>query len=369
MDYESLDYNRYRWNRMLLTGFWAILIISLFLEGLYLTITEMPAGSFIPKFIVKPTILQLTALLFAETALKVLKGKYQDYILILTSALLAYILVYIHDSVNFLLLALFMPVIVSIFYFQPRKLVFALGNTLLSVYVMYLANEFMHREISLVGLTTITVMFSAFSLVAWGIIMRGRELMSNLKSYYESNQQLLVKTIWMDKMVKTDALTDLYNHMTFHEYFEKLIEQHEQHNLPLQLALIDIDNFKQINDTYGHRAGDSVLREVAEMIRSKANSNDFVARYGGEEFAMLFTDKSKADALSVVEQIRQKISEKPHDALGGKPVTVSIGFGEYTLGDGKERFFTQVDTALYKAKSSGKNKTVVAIESLESQLA
>ena len=180
-----------------------------------------------------------------------------------------------------------------------------------------------------------------------------------LQSSYESHQQLLVKTVWMDKLTKTDALTDLYNHMTFHEYFEKLIEQHEQNSLPLQLAIFDIDNFKQVNDMFGHRAGDAVLQRVSELIRSKASTNDFVARYGGEEFAILFTDKLKMEALKLVEQIRQEIAQAPHELQQGKPVTVSVGFAEYIAGEGKEHFFNRVDDALYKAKNPERIKPLL----------
>ena len=193
---------------------------------------------------------------------------------------------------------------------------------------------------------------------------RGRELMLYLQSSYESHQQLLVKTVWMDKLTKTDALTDLYNHMTFHEYFEKLIEQHEQNSLPLQLAILDIDHFKLVNDMFGHRAGDAVLQRVSEPIRTKVSANDFVARYGGEEFAILFTDKLKMEALKLVEQIRQDIAQAPHELQQGKSVTVSVGFAEYATGEGKEHFFNRADDALYKAKTTGKNKTVIATESL-----
>ncbi|MFC5652388.1 GGDEF domain-containing protein [Paenibacillus solisilvae] len=370
MDYESIDYNRYRWNRMLLNVFWIILILTILLEFLYLiTITEIPAFEFFTNFMLKPSALQLVVLLLTETALRVLKGKYQDYILILTSALLAVIIVEIHNSINYLLLALFLPVMVSIFYFHPKKLIFALCNTLMSLYGLYWSNTWMNDDITLVGLTTITVMFCVFSLIAWGILRRGRELMIYLKSSFESHQELLVKTIWMDKLTKTDALTDLYNHMTFHEYFEELIEQHEQNSLPLQLAIFDIDNFKQVNDMYGHRAGDAVLQQVSELIRKKTCANDFVARYGGEEFAILFTDKLKMEALKVVEQIRLDIAQAPHELQQGKTVTVSIGFAEYESGEGKEHFFNRADDALYKAKSTGKNKTVIAAEPFESHLA
>ncbi|BBH21613.1 hypothetical protein Back11_29580 [Paenibacillus baekrokdamisoli] len=369
MDYESIEYNRYRWNRMLLNGFWCILIITILLEGMYLTITKEPFLAFITNYMLEPTILQLSLLLIAETAFRVLKGKYQDYIIILTSALLAFIIVYIHNSINYLLLALFLPVMVSVFYFHPKKLIFALCNTMISLYVMYWTNDWMNEDITLVGLSTITVMFLSFSLIAWGILRRGRELMIYLKSYYESNQQLLVKTVWMDKLTKTDALTDLYNHMTFHEYFEELIKQHEDNDLPLQLAIFDIDNFKKVNDLFGHRAGDAVLQRVSELIRSKVSAHDFVARYGGEEFAILFTEKAKLEAFNLVEQIRLEVSQAPHELQQGRPVTVSVGFAEYESGEGKEHFFNRADQALYKAKNMGKNQTVIASGTLESQLA
>lgn len=360
MDYETLDYNRSRWNRMLLNAFWFILLISILLEGLYLTISEVPSDVFIIDYIVIPTLIQLGIILLSEAGLRLLKPKYQDYVIILTSSLLAFVLAYIHDSINFLLLALFLPVIVSVYYFHTRKLVFALSNTLLSVNVLYFFNEAVNSTITYVGLTTIIVMFSIFSLIAWGILLRGRELMGHLKTYFESNQQLLVKTIWMDKLSKMDALTELYNHMTFHEYFEKLIEQHERNDLPLQLAILDIDNFKRVNDTYGHRAGDAVLKRVSELIRSNTCMNDFAARYGGEEFAILFTDKSRADALEVVEGLRQEIASTPYEELNNTPVTVSIGFAEYSSNEGKEYFFNRVDEALYSAKNTGKNKTVIS---------
>ncbi|MCQ6558667.1 GGDEF domain-containing protein [Paenibacillus mendelii] len=368
MDFESLDYKRSRWNRMLLNGFWFILVLTIILEFLYLTVSDISNTSFMTDYILRPSIIQLSVMFLAECGLKLLKGKYQDYILIFTSAILASVIVIIHNSINYLLLALFLPVMVSIFYFHTRKLLFAFGNTLSSLYVLYGINDPMREDLSLVSLTTITVMFTAFTLVAWGIILRGKELMNHLKSYFESNQQLLVKTIWMDKLAKTDALTELYNHMTFHEFFEKLIEQHERNQLPLQLALLDIDNFKHVNDTYGHRAGDRVLKQVADMIRSRASMNDFVARYGGEEFAVLFTDKSADDAYALVETIRQAIGSYLHEALDGKPVTVSIGFAPYFDGEGKERFFNRVDEALYKAKNSGKNKTIIASEPFDSKL-
>ena len=174
MDYESIDYNRYRWNRMLLNVFWIILIITIILESMYWYNYQMPAFEFFTNYMLKPSVLQLALLLLAETAFRVLKGKFQDYILILTSALLAVIIVDIHNSINYLLLALFMPVMVSIFYFHPKKLFFALGTTLVSLYALYWTKAWMNDDITLVGMLQSQSCFRIF-INCFGDIEAGRK--------------------------------------------------------------------------------------------------------------------------------------------------------------------------------------------------
>jgi len=360
MDYESMDFNRLRWNRMMLSGLWLLVFITISLESLYVATNDLITDTFVSSIIFKPAIVQLLLLLVTEAGLKWFQRRYQDHILIVASSVIAAAIVYMHDSFEYLLLALFLPVMMSIFYFQSKKMLFALISAMTSMYLLYAMSPSMRAELSAVSLITITVIFLSFSLIAWGIILRGKELMNHLKSSFESNRQLLVKTIVMDKLTKTDALTELYNHISFHEFFERSIEQHERNHLALQLAIIDIDNFKQINDRYGHRAGDAVLQHVAKTIQTVASLNDFAARYGGEEFAVLFTDKPLSESYDLAEQIRATISNLTHDELGGQSVTVSVGFGDYLAGEGKERFFNRVDEALYKAKNSGKNRIVLA---------
>ncbi|MFD0717546.1 GGDEF domain-containing protein [Paenibacillus sp. GCM10027626] len=369
MDYETLDCNRKRWNRYLLNGFWLIIFLTIILECAHLAFENTANQSFAFADYTQPILIQLLILLLAECCFKVIQGKYQDYILIFISVIIAATIVYTYHSLTYLLFAPFLPVMVSIFYFQGKKLLFALVNAISSIYILYAISPSMRTAFSYVSLITITIMFLSFSLIAWGIIMRGKEMMAHLRTSVESNQQLLVQTVVMDKLSKTDSLTELYNHMSFHEFFEKSIEQHERNRLALQLALIDIDNFKHINDAYGHRAGDAVLQWVSKTIQSLASPNDFSARYGGEEFAVLFTDKSLEDAYEIVERMRKTISGQHHEVLGGKPVTVSIGIAPYNSGEGKEIFFNRVDEALYKAKNSGKNKTVLAAGPFESRLA
>lgn len=126
----------------------------------------------------------------------------------------------------------------------------------------------------------------------------------------------------------------------------------------LQLAIIDIDNFKRVNDTYGHWTGDIVLKQVASILQESITSNDFVARYGEEEFAVIFIGKSIQEITDMLEAIRYLIEKTTFPELDGKSVTVSIGVQPYVKNEGKASLFKFADAHLYTAKVTGKNKIV-----------
>ncbi|QJC53213.1 diguanylate cyclase [Paenibacillus albicereus] len=358
MDDQLLDFTRARWNRMLMNGFWCLLVLMVILEGLFLIfITPLAPDVFLRRYMLLPTSLHLSVLVLTELCLRFLEERLRDYSLLAASSLLTFIIVDINIEIGYIIPALFLPVLVSIFYFSSRKLIAAAILSLTTLYSLYFFNRSL--DISVVGILSLTAMLGAFCLIAWGVISRGKEMRSYYIHAAKSNQELLVKNILMDKLAKTDALTELYNHITFHEYLDKLIEHHDATSMPLQLALIDIDNFKSVNDQFGHRAGDSVLKQVADLVRSQAGMNDFVARYGGEELALIFTDKSADKSLQLLETIRHNIEAASYEELGSRKITVSIGFADY-LGEGKEQFFVRTDQALYAAKSQGKNRIVTA---------
>lgn len=359
MSLPSLEFNQQRWNRMLIQSFWAVLILSVVLECIFLTITELSTEEFVNSYILKPTIILATIVLLAESGVRWLT-KHHDYILISSSTLIIITIVSIHSSLEYLLFFLFFPIIISIFYFQYKKLLYALLNTGIALFALYTCDTDFNGNISVLSLLTMISTLLVYSCIAFGILARGKEILMYLQTSYESNQELLVRTILMDKLAKTDALTDTYNHMAYHEFKDNLVEQAEIGRTVLHLAILDIDNFKSVNDTYGHRAGDVVLRKVAEIARMKTGSNDIVARYGGEEFALLFTEKSFQEVYDLIEDIRETIASTTHEALEGLNVTVSLGLNQYTPGMGKEAFFQDADAALYEAKHSGKNRTALA---------
>jgi diguanylate cyclase (GGDEF)-like protein len=182
----------------------------------------------------------------------------------------------------------------------------------------------------------------------------------NIESVTRDKQELLIRNAITEKMAHTDSLTDMYNHRTFQEYFDQVVVMHSQQNKhKLQLAIIDIDDFKKLNDTYGHAIGDIVLKRVANKIKSLVTADDIPSRYGGEEFAIIFTNKDISIAYNILENIRRSIErEKIREAETN--VTISIGLHEYIDDEGKQSSFVKADEALYTAKHTGKNKTVVA---------
>lgn len=162
----------------------------------------------------------------------------------------------------------------------------------------------------------------------------------------------------LERMAVTDGLTGLYNHKHSWERLEQECAKATRYKRHLSLAMIDIDDFKRINDTRGHRYGDEVLQKTSKMILSSLRSCDVVGRYGGEEFIVLFPETSLDNAVIAAEKIRQSVEDAVAQN-GDSKITVSIGLAEF---DGKEsagEFLSRSDAMLYEAKRKGKNTVAV----------
>jgi diguanylate cyclase (GGDEF)-like protein len=173
----------------------------------------------------------------------------------------------------------------------------------------------------------------------------------------------------MELLAITDGLTQLYNHKHFQVVLEKEIERSKRYKRPVSLLILDIDHFKQFNDTYGHPVGDLVLREIAQAIREKLRANDFAARYGGEEFAVIVPENNEQGALQTAERIRQTIEKKV--ILSGNDklhVTISIGCACYPTHATEQRdLIDKADKALYYSKENGRNRASVFAKGMESE--
>jgi diguanylate cyclase (GGDEF)-like protein len=166
----------------------------------------------------------------------------------------------------------------------------------------------------------------------------------------------------VSRQAVTDELTGLANHGRFQELLTTEMEQMRRYHHPVGLIMIDIDNFKSVNDTYGHQQGDVVLREVARVLRESSREADAPARYGGEELALILPHTDLEGAYAIAERVRNAIGSLriPRlDHAGSLQVTASLGVAATSTGE-KDALIAEADTALYTAKRSGKNRTVRA---------
>lgn len=180
--------------------------------------------------------------------------------------------------------------------------------------------------------------------------------------YTTSSKNLEIKEYQkkLKNLADTDALTELYNRRYFYKMANHFLELSKRNHEPISVCMIDIDNFKKINDSYGHQEGDSVIKALSKELLSLTRSSDMVARYGGEEFIVLFPNTNIKGALTIAEKICFTIEniekEKYNISLN---FTVSIGVSEYQSNQSLDEFINRADYALYNAKNSGKNRVCI----------
>lgn len=186
------------------------------------------------------------------------------------------------------------------------------------------------------------------------------------------NTQIVELNLKLKEQAERDGLTGIYNRRFFNEYFaiemERALNQYthklkEKQQMNFGVAILDIDDFKKVNDTYGHLSGDSVLKQIVEIIKKVTFSRDIVCRYGGEEFAIIFTKTDKEGAIRASEKIRQEVENYEFafsDEKKDGHLTVSVGFASFDADwDMQNKDIIQIaDKRLYIAKANGKNKVV-----------
>lgn len=158
----------------------------------------------------------------------------------------------------------------------------------------------------------------------------------------------------------TDPLTGLPNREAYSEKVHEEMLRWQRYERPLTLAVLDIDFFKKINDSYGHQTGDKVLKVVSQSVAKRLREVDFMARFGGEEFVLLLPETSVEDALGMLNRTRERLAKTPMRYKEQKiNVTVSIGIAGFGDGDNGETVFARADKALYDAKEGGRNQCCV----------
>lgn len=169
----------------------------------------------------------------------------------------------------------------------------------------------------------------------------------------------LMRSKMLRSRMMRDSLTNLYNHTMIHHQLEREIQIADRYKRDLSVVMIDIDNFKSVNDIYGHQAGDVILRDLSSFLQKSLRKSDLIGRYGGEEFLLILPEMNKDEAYEIVNDLREQFSRKPH-LLDDRDiyVTFSAGISNYPEVKEVDDLVKAADNALYKAKDRGRNKVV-----------
>ncbi len=188
-----------------------------------------------------------------------------------------------------------------------------------------------------------------------------QSMQEKMKSLETQTLQLKKLVIEKNKLAMFDALTGIPNRLSYEKKSAEEIARWKRFSTPLSLAIWDIDLFKQVNDTYGHKAGDKVLKTVAQLLAKHIRTTDFFARYGGEEFVMLLPGTKEEETLRLVNKLREKVEACGFHYHGSSvKITISCGVSCFKDGDQLSQVFDRADAALYKAKENGRNQCVIS---------
>jgi len=337
----------YEWNNVVFGSLWRLFLLCIILYGIVFMMYVPTAGIskilYFKLYLLRPVAIQAVILLQVKIILEHGKEMMSQFLILLLLILLtnAFMLViaFMDVSIYGNGIALLLPLaIVPIFRewrLFPLQLIICLSEYLMvqvnSTSMMPQADAKILQFVLFVGY------MAAFAIVG---------------------ERIRKSTLLLDIQSWTDSMTHMYNHQAFYDRLTKCMQKFEETGEVFSILIADIDDFKKVNDTYGHVYGDEVICTVTQVFDHCKEGNDFVARYGGEEFAMILPGQSKEDAIKKADCIRREFSSSEVNSNEGpQSFTISIGVAEYNRTyESESHFFNEADQALYRAKNSGKNK-------------
>jgi len=258
------------------------------------------------------------------------------------------VIVYYADSARSMVLLVYLVVFVfGLFKLNVWEFLFlsafAVVNYSLVILLLYKINPGLISKIDLLNIVILALVLPWFSLVG-GYITKLRSQVSHALATIE-------------KLAIIDDLTQVFNRRQMYKILEHQKAMVDRGVHPFSICIFDLDHFKRVNDTYGHTAGDIVLKTVAQETQANLRNIDHIARYGGEEFILILTNSEKDQAVICAERIRRKVKDLAFENMPDDfRITISVGVTEYQASEVIQDAINRADTALYRAKAAGRDK-------------
>lgn len=360
--------HREKWNHRISGLLWILFAILVFFEALIAVLYGMgvtlEAGFttqyYIVHYFLKPCITILVTVFVAQMIsnrlLKRISPGLQSGFLLFTLTLMISQVSAFHYGISVIYALYVVPIVLSVIYVD-RKTLFLTYALCVAAYLLtffgyiktYISPELYHHNYMAV-LGNLAIMTAVYA-ISGMLLARVRELIN-------AAVEQSVGRLALSHEIQLDSLTQLYNHATFYERLDESILRYRNNGVGFSIIVMDIDNFKSVNDTYGHDVGDVVILALVDVIRRHLDPRDLAFRYGGEEFAVITL--RTVDVAEYADKMRRAFARTVYSEFSRK-VTVSMGVCTYeTAYYGRREFFSAADKALYRAKKTGKNRVCIA---------
>ena len=361
---KELDLVYERWRIKLFHTNVILIILVFFVEVLMyfvlkkLNLMEQSTRVYLKWFLIEPMAVSTVILLIGYILMKYIlpNSKYNNYIPVIQMAFLCMVIACVHNIFSITLCLFCFPLFTTIL-FSDRLMTRTVG--IISYFLLVISLIF--RKLSVYRPKDDKYFWAE---VAVSIaILTGTFIFCNILIIFSQEKTDIIhkgylEQINMKEQLNRDQKTGLYGHTMFMNKLDQKVEMANKTQNPFAVAVIDIDNFKHVNDTYGHLKGDQVIIILAKLMKEIFNEDEIIARYGGEEFAIIFSKSDIEYMKNLLENLRTTFSARKFEFMEDN-ITISIGTAIWRPGWTTEQLFEAADNAMYSSKTEGKNKVSV----------
>ena len=363
-DVKEFEATYEKWRKMLLQTNIRIAFVVLIVESFMVFVIKgahlmtQPLPVYLLDFLIAPTAADFLLLAAGRAAMKKVSpdSKIINYIPTVQLACICLVVASAHFIFSVTLCVFCVPLFTTVI-FSDKTMTRRMGI----LCCFFLTIVLIHRKYSPYRLVHDSYFYEE-AIVAFVVLIATIIICDVLIKFQEEKdniirQDYLIKLKMQDQLNK-DPRTGLYGYAIFMHTLNQMVRRSVNTDKKIALAIIDIDSFKAVNDTYGHLKGDQVISALTDLMKSDDSAHRFLARYGGEEFAIIFSENEVENAFGYLEDLRRTFENQRYD-FTGKTITVSIGLAVWQAGWTSEQLFNHADAAMYASKAKGRNKVVI----------